>query len=86
MNVIFHNNFEKQFIKLSNKIRLKVKERISIFEIDSYNMILNNHALHGKYAGYRSINITGDLRIIYKQLNNNTVIFSEIGTHSKLYS
>lgn len=85
MKIVFHNSFEKQFVKLPNKVRSKVKERILIFETDPYDVILNNHALHGKYVGYRSINITGDLRIIYKQLKN-TAIFSKIGTHGKLYS
>jgi mRNA interferase YafQ len=85
MKIIFHKSFEKQYRKLSNKIKLKVKERNLLFVEDPYNPILNNHALHGKYMGYRSINITENMRVIYKFLDKNTVLFSEIGIHNKLY-
>ena len=57
-----------------------------MFEKDPYDPILNNHALNGKYMGYRSIGVTGNIRIIYKFLDKDTVLFSEIGTHSDLYS
>ncbi len=86
MNIVFHKNFEKSYKKLPVKIKKKTKERNIIFLEDPFRPILNNHALSGKYTGYRSINITGNIRIVYKFLDKNTVLFSEIGTHSKLYS
>ena len=86
MRIIFQKSFEKKYKKLPNKIKLKVKEKNILFVQDSYNSSLNNHALHGKYMGYRSINITGNLRIIYKFLDKDKVLFTEIGTHSDLYS
>lgn len=86
MKIIFHKNFERRYRKFPVKIRQRVKERNILFEKDPYNPILNNHALNGKYMGYRSISITGNIRIIYKFLEKDTVLFSEIGTHSELYS
>jgi len=86
MKIIFHKTFEKQYKKFPDKIRQRIKERNILFEKDPYNPILNNHALNGKYAGYRSISVTGNIRIIYKFLDKDTVLFSELGTHSKLYS
>lgn len=86
MKIIFHKNFEKQYVKLSKGLKNKVKTRIILFQDEQYNIILNNHALHGKFTGYRSINATGDIRIIYKMVDNNSVIFTNIGSHSKLYS
>ena len=86
MKIIFHKNFEKQYVKLSKSLKTKVKARIVIFQGEQYNIILNNHALHGKFTGYRSLNATGDIRIIYKMVDNNSVIFTDIGSHSKLYS
>ena len=46
---------------------------------------LNNHALHGEYLGYRSINITGDLRAVYEIQDEKAVKFLFIDTHSNLY-
>jgi addiction module RelE/StbE family toxin len=86
MKIIFQKKFEKEYKKLPDKIKLKIQEKNILFERDPNNPILNNHALHGKYMGYRSISVTGNIRVIYRFLGKVTVIFSEIGTHSKLYS
>lgn len=85
MKIKFHKNFEKKYKKLSSKIKLKVKERNKLFSENSFDPILNNHALQGKYTGYRSINVSGDTRIIYKLLDKDTALFSEIDSHSNLY-
>lgn len=67
MNIVFQKGFEKDFKKLSLKQKEKFNQRLTIFEKDQFEPILNNHALIGKYLGCRSINVTGDLRAIYKK-------------------
>jgi len=47
--------------------------------------ILNNHALTGQWAGYRSINITGDYRAVYRLAEEDIAYFVALDTHSKLY-
>ena len=69
---------------MSNSLRNRFKERRDIFLEDEFNPVLNNHSLRGKYQGYRSINITGDIRVIYKK-EREIVIFVTIGNHSELY-
>ncbi len=86
MKVIKYKLFEKSFKKTPTEIKLKFNERIKIFYQNTTDMVLDNHALHGKYAGCRSMKITGDWRVIYKELHNDTVILINIGTHSQLYS
>ena len=49
------------------------------------NIVLNNHALNGKYGGYRSINITGDYRLIYEECGTDAVRLIDIDTHGNLY-
>lgn len=91
MIVHLHKNFLKRYKKLTESQKNKFKERRNLFLRDEFNPILNNHALSGKYAGYRSINVTGDLRVLYKQSfstnkrESNVVIFVTIDTHSNLY-
>ena len=85
MIVQFHRNFKKQYEKLRT-IQDKIDERLVLFVKNQFNPILNNHALSGKYQGCRSINITGDVRAIYKMLNNEEIAyFVAIDTHSNLY-
>ena len=53
--------------------------------LNPFDITLRNHALKGKYLGYRSIDVTGDVRLLYKQQNGDIYIFAFIGTHSQLY-
>jgi mRNA-degrading endonuclease YafQ of YafQ-DinJ toxin-antitoxin module len=49
---------------------------------------LNNHALKWDFLWLRSINVTWDYRIIFKDLSNNTyeiVELIKVWTHSELY-
>lgn len=71
--------------KLSPKVKLKMVERITLFSKDPLNSVLRNHALNTPYKGSYSINITGDYRAIYHLINDETAIFTHIGTHSQLY-
>ncbi len=84
MIIVYHKNFTKNFKKLSSTHKNKFYKRQTLFEIDEFSPILNNHALTGKYKGYRSINVSGDLRAVFKRTNND-VMFVKIGSHSKLY-
>ena len=84
MTIQLHKNFKKQFNKLTDSQKRKFRERRDAFLLDEFNTILNNHALKGIYQGYRSINITGDIRVIFKR-EGEDIIFAKIGSHSKLY-
>lgn len=85
MKIFFHRNFEKQYKKLRKSEKERLREKIGVFTTDRFDPILNNHPLRGRYKGYRSINVAGDLRLIYKELKLDTFLFVTIDTHSKLY-
>ena len=77
--------FDKQYSKLNNKTKTVYKNRITIFKDNPFNLKLRNHALKGKYLGYRSIDITGDIRVLYTVKGNVVIVFGFIGSHSQLY-
>ena len=85
MRWVFHRDFERQFKRLRRNEQKRVEERLVLFSLDAFNPVLNNHPLHGKYAGYRSINIAGDLRALYKLQKADLCIFVKIGMHGTLY-
>ena len=85
MHAIFHKFFQRKLKKRTAKERHQFEARLDLFLRDSNNPILNNHALHGKYANCRSINITGDLRAVYTEQSNDTVLFIDIDNHPNLY-
>ena len=86
MKIYFHKKFQKYFDKLQDGEQEKFRRRLEIFMEEEFNPVSNNHPLRGKYKGYRSINITGDLRAIYKRKSSQRVIFVIIGSHSNLYN
>lgn len=86
MNVFLHKNFIKSYNKFDKKIKEKVNERLQVFSLDPFDSTLNNHALQGEFLGFRSINVTGDLRALYRMKDDVSVEFVFIDTHSNLYS
>ncbi|MBI2630781.1 type II toxin-antitoxin system mRNA interferase toxin, RelE/StbE family [Candidatus Nomurabacteria bacterium] len=83
--VLTTKGFDKSFKKKDKFIQKKALERMKLFREDPFNILLNNHALAGEYENKRSFNVTGDYRIIFYYIKENTVIFTDIGTHPELY-
>ena len=82
----FSRRFEKDLSKAPKKIKIAFKARLEIFLKDKFNQTLNNHSLTGNYKDYRSINVTGDFRAIFREFDNGEVIYFEtLGTHAQLY-
>jgi len=85
MNIIFHKNFEKKFIKLSSRIQESFRKRRDLFLENPLHPQLNNHPLTGDRKGQWSINVTGDWRAIYIFKGEDTAVFIDIDTHGNLY-
>jgi addiction module RelE/StbE family toxin len=85
MIVLFAKRFEKQRAKFPVSIRRQLDKKLSLFIDNPFNLVLNNHEVHYPYSGFRSINISGDIRALYEIVSDDTVLFSHIGTHSELY-
>lgn len=85
MVVQYAPDFKKQYRKLSKKIQKQFDERIVLFLEDPSHPFLRVHPLKGAFAGYWSMNISGDLRALYRKDGDDIIIFALIGTHSQLY-
>ena len=86
MELIIRNKFYKNLRKLPKEIQLKVFNTLKIFQNNPNELLLRNHPLHGKLKDIRSISVTGNLRILFKEENNyEKVTLGNIGTHNQLY-
>jgi len=85
MKFFTHRKFDKAFKHLSAKQKEKFYKQIEIFSQNKSDKRLNNHSLTGKYLGYRSMNVTSDLRVFFEEINSETIKLVNIGTHSQLY-
>jgi addiction module RelE/StbE family toxin len=80
--------FDEQFDATPLDIKQAFREALALFLIDPVHPALRNHTLHGKYAGYRSIDVTGDYRAVFRETQageKQIITFYKIGTHQELY-
>ncbi len=85
MIVKYLPRFQKQYKKLPQKIQQQFDERLLLLRIDPNAPMLRIHPLKGKYTGYWSMNISGDIRALYILRGETIIIFALIGSHSQLY-
>ena len=85
MELRYSSKFKKQYKKLPIKIRKQFIERVDLFLRDSQDSLLRLHKLSGPLQDSWSINITGDVRVVFDKCDNH-LLFISIGSHSKLYS
>jgi len=77
--------FKRQFEKLDKTIKEKFEERLILLMTNVVDPLLNDHKLGPPFESYRSINITGDYRLVYKRIDVDTIYLRAIGTHHQLY-
>jgi addiction module RelE/StbE family toxin len=86
MKLLYHKNFVKAWSKLNAKMQNKVDEAIEVFVANHNNPILKNHSLSGGLSGRRAIKVTGDIRIVFEEYANYTVVmFVDVGSHNQVY-
>ena len=79
------NSFKKKTDKLPKKIRRALADRLRLFVQEPHHALLDNHKLSGNRKHQRSVNVTGDWRLIFEEYGENTVWLIDIDTHSNLY-
>ena len=85
MRLVPTRKFERQSARMLKDLYEKMRERLTLFVHEPFHPLLDNHPLRGKWRGYRSINITGDWRIVYEPLSDDMTRLIEVGTHHDLY-
>lgn len=84
--IFLHKHFEKKYSRLPKKIKDAFKDRRNIFLENIHSPLLGTHPLHGKYLGYKSFNVTGNIHVVYKETGEGIFLFVDIGTHTELYT
>jgi addiction module RelE/StbE family toxin len=85
MVIQYLSSFKKQYQKLAPKLQQQFHLRLLQLLNNPTDPRLRIHPLKGTYAGYWSMNVTGDVRAIYLLRGDDVIIFALIGTHSELY-
>ena len=85
MEVIRTSQFKKKQLRLPKAIQRSLAERVLLFLEDQHHPLLHNHPLQGEFFGCRSLNITGDYRLIFEMIDKNIIQLIDIDTHHNLY-
>jgi len=84
----YKSSFKKSYRLLLPNQKSKVDIIIEKFMNNPFDLQLRNHKLKGKRIGCRSLDVMGDLRIIFRELSEGKyelVELIELGSHSQLY-
>jgi addiction module RelE/StbE family toxin len=84
----FLEPFEKQLKNAPDDIQEAFFDTLELFLADPQHPHLRNHKLTKQFTGYRSIDVTGDWRAVFResQAGEQRIIkFYVLGTHTDLY-
>jgi mRNA-degrading endonuclease YafQ of YafQ-DinJ toxin-antitoxin module len=79
------SNFLRRFKKLPETIKIKARNREAIFMLNPFDPRLETHKLHGKQDNRWSYSIDYHYRIVFIFLEGEDVLYTNVGTHDKIY-
>ena len=74
-------HFIKVYKNLPEEIKLSGKQKEEIFKINPFDSRLKTHKLKGKFKDYWAYSVNYQYRIMFKFIDDNTVLYYDIGTH-----
>ena len=84
LRIEFAPLFNKQRKAAPLEIKKAFQDTLALFIVEPDHPSLRNHPLKDKFAGVRSIDVSGDWRALYRR-ERKRIIFVELGTHDQLY-
>lgn len=88
IKIIWDEGFKRKYkkiIKNNFNLRDKFWELTYLFEKEPFDNRLKTHKLTGKLKDLWAFRIDYDCRVIFKFINNNEVLFIDIGGHDEVY-
>lgn len=80
----FKRAYKKRIVHDSGLIK-KVTERSKLFQDNPHHPLLRVHRLKGERDQYWSFSVSGDIRIVFQYLDDDQVLFVDIGSHNQVY-
>ena len=82
MKILYSKKFLKHFKRCSEKILKQFQSRMSLLNKNPSLPILRNHPLIGCLNGYFAFSVTGDYRVVYRIMDQNSIKLNDIGSRS----
>ncbi|EFK96734.1 Plasmid stabilization system [sediment metagenome] len=75
------SDFEKAFHRLSQNLKELTKRKDLWFRANPFDPHLRTHKLKGELTGFWSYSINYEIRVLFRFLKSDEVIYYDIGTH-----
>lgn len=79
--IYFTKNFAKKADRLPPRLKKQIEKREKIFRTNPFHPNLKTHKLKGKLQDLWSFSLTHSHRILFEFLNDEEVLFFDIGGH-----
>ena len=83
---------DEPFFRILKKWRKKhpelvdrFQQKLILFTNEPFHPSLRTHSLSGNLAGYWSISINYEQRLVFKFLSDTKVLLIDLGTHNEVY-
>lgn len=82
LTIRYTPEFQRDYRKLSVRVRERVKERGALFAEDPFHPLLRTHKLGGKLARVWSFAVDFHHRVLFEFLGEGEVLLLRVGDHS----
>lgn len=83
--LVFGNEFLKSARKLEKKIRANLDVILKLLSENYKDSKIHSKPLRGKLAGFYSLRVGRDHRVVYKFLNDSTILLTIVAHRSGAY-
>ena len=83
--IVFSKRFVALSRKLSQKLKLKLKENFDLLSRNPFHPSLHTKPLTGKLAGFYSFRLGRDYRVIFHFIDNDTIMLIRVMPRGKVY-
>lgn len=88
IEIAFENSFKRSYrrkISGNQERQKRFKQKLALFQNNPFESSLRTHKLSGKLQELWSFSVEYDLRIVFYFVDENKVVFLDIGTHDEIY-
>lgn len=82
LTIRYTPEFQRDYRKLPERARERVKERGALFVEDPFHPLLRTHKLGGKLVGVWSFAVDFRHRVLFEFLGDGEVLLLRVGDHS----
>ena len=82
MEIEYSSHFTMAYERLSLRVQRFAEKKELIFKDNPFDLRLKTHKLHGKLKSFYSFSINSKIRIVFKFINREKVVFLDVGDHN----